>query len=73
MQGYTLVAGIQGQGGTWHCDIIVLLTQNCRANSADDAVRRGQRQVEQSKIKLGIQMDDKMFQAYVLETQVKVV
>ncbi|KAG6337319.1 hypothetical protein ID866_1781 [Astraeus odoratus] len=44
-----------------------------QANSAEDAVRRGQRQVEQSKIKLGMQMDDKMFQAYVLETQVKVV
>ena len=52
-------------------EAIAVLTPTCRANSADDAVRRGQRQVEQSKIKLGIQMDDKMFQAYVLETQVK--
>ncbi|KAG8214549.1 Rapamycin-insensitive companion of mTOR, N-term-domain-containing protein [Butyriboletus roseoflavus] len=41
-----------------------------RANSAEDAVRRGQRQVEQSKIKLGMQMDDKTFQSYLLETQV---
>lgn len=43
-----------------------------RANSAEDAVRRGQRQVEQSKIKLGMQMDDKMFQACVLETQIMI-
>ncbi|KAI6145691.1 Rapamycin-insensitive companion of mTOR, N-term-domain-containing protein [Pisolithus thermaeus] len=43
-----------------------------RANSAEDAVRRGQRQVEQNKIKLGMQMDDKMFQACVLETQIMI-
>ena len=41
-----------------------------RANSAEDAVRRGQRQVEQSKIKIGMQMDDKTFQSCLLETQV---
>ena len=33
-------------------------------------MRRGQRQVEQVKIKLGMQMDDKMFQATLLETNV---
>ena len=42
----------------------------CRANSAEDAVRRGQRQVEQVKIKMGMQMDDKTFQSALLETQV---
>ena len=41
-----------------------------RANSAEDAVRRGQRQVEQVKLKIGIQMDDKTFQSSLLETQV---
>ncbi|KAF8133736.1 Rapamycin-insensitive companion of mTOR, N-term-domain-containing protein [Boletus edulis] len=41
-----------------------------RANSAEDAVRRGQRQVEQSKIKMGMQMDDKTFQSCLIETQV---
>lgn len=41
-----------------------------RANSAEDAVRRGQRQVEQVKIKMGMQMDDKTFQSALLETQV---
>ncbi|KAH7885334.1 Rapamycin-insensitive companion of mTOR, N-term-domain-containing protein [Phlebopus sp. FC_14] len=41
-----------------------------RANSSEDAVRRGQRQVEQSKIKIGMQMDDKTFQSSLLETQV---
>ncbi|KDQ62311.1 hypothetical protein JAAARDRAFT_30208 [Jaapia argillacea MUCL 33604] len=41
-----------------------------RANSAEDPVRRGQRQVEQVKIKMGMQMDDKTFQASLLETQV---
>ncbi|KAG1808998.1 Rapamycin-insensitive companion of mTOR, N-term-domain-containing protein [Suillus variegatus] len=41
-----------------------------RANSAEDAVRRGQRQVEQVKIKMGMQMDDKTFQSSLLETQV---
>ncbi|KZT18431.1 hypothetical protein NEOLEDRAFT_1125374 [Neolentinus lepideus HHB14362 ss-1] len=41
-----------------------------RANSGEDAVRRGQRQVEQVKIKIGMQMDDRTFQATLLETQV---
>ncbi|KAI0052718.1 hypothetical protein FA95DRAFT_1553382 [Auriscalpium vulgare] len=41
-----------------------------RANSVEDAIRRGQRQVEQVKIKMGLQMDDKTFQAALLETQV---
>jgi rapamycin-insensitive companion of mTOR len=42
----------------------------CRASSVEDAVRRGQRQVEQVKIKMGMQMDDKTFQSCLLETQV---
>lgn len=42
-----------------------------RANSAEDAVRRGQRQVEQNKVKLAMQMDDKTFQSSLLESQVK--
>ncbi|RDB17886.1 Target of rapamycin complex 2 subunit ste20 [Hypsizygus marmoreus] len=41
-----------------------------RANSVEDAVRRGQRQVEQAKLKLSMQMDDKQFQSWLLETQV---
>ncbi|KAH7915441.1 Rapamycin-insensitive companion of mTOR, middle domain-containing protein [Hygrophoropsis aurantiaca] len=41
-----------------------------RANSAEDAVRRGQKHVEQVKIKMGMQMDDKTFQSSLLETQV---
>jgi hypothetical protein len=41
-----------------------------RANSVEDAVRRGQRQVEQVKVRLGMQMDDRAFQASLLETQV---
>ncbi|KAL0580619.1 hypothetical protein V5O48_001349 [Marasmius crinis-equi] len=41
-----------------------------RSNSVDDAVRRGQRQVEQVKLKMGMQMDDKTFQNSLLETQV---
>ncbi|KAH9950606.1 Rapamycin-insensitive companion of mTOR, N-term-domain-containing protein [Amylocystis lapponica] len=41
-----------------------------RANSVEDAVRRGQRQVEQAKIKMAMQMDDKTFQANLLESQV---
>ncbi|KAH8114744.1 Rapamycin-insensitive companion of mTOR, N-term-domain-containing protein [Phellopilus nigrolimitatus] len=41
-----------------------------RANSVEDHVRRGQRQVEQVKIKLAMQMDDKTFQALIIETQV---
>jgi hypothetical protein len=43
---------------------------NSRAGSTEDAVRRGQRQVEQVKIKMGMQMDDKTFQTSLLETQV---
>ena len=41
-----------------------------RANSVEDAVRRGQRQVEQVKLKMSMQMDDKTFQASLIETQV---
>ncbi|KAI8986238.1 Rapamycin-insensitive companion of mTOR, N-term-domain-containing protein [Trametes punicea] len=41
-----------------------------RANSIEDALRRGQRQVEQAKLKMSMQMDDKAFQALLLETQV---
>ncbi|KAJ2919190.1 hypothetical protein MD484_g1222, partial [Candolleomyces efflorescens] len=41
-----------------------------RANSVEDAVRRGQRQVEQVKLKISMQMDDKTFQAAIVETQV---
>ncbi|TFK40828.1 Rapamycin-insensitive companion of mTOR, N-term-domain-containing protein [Crucibulum laeve] len=41
-----------------------------RANSVEDAVRRGQRQVEQVKLKMSMQMDDRTFQACLLETQV---
>ncbi|KAJ7459908.1 Rapamycin-insensitive companion of mTOR, N-term-domain-containing protein [Mycena latifolia] len=41
-----------------------------RANSAEDAIRRGQRQVEQVKLKMSMQMDDKTFQSSLLETQV---
>ena len=36
----------------------------------EEAVRRGQRHVEQARIKLGMQMDDKAFQASLLESQV---
>ncbi|CAK5284163.1 unnamed protein product, partial [Mycena citricolor] len=41
-----------------------------RANSAEDAIRRGQRQIEQVKLKMSMQMDDKTFQSSLLETQV---
>ncbi|KAG8959078.1 hypothetical protein FRC03_008460 [Tulasnella sp. 419] len=41
-----------------------------RANSVEDSVRRGQRQVEQVKVKLGMQIDDKAFQAIIIETGV---
>ncbi|KAF8578071.1 hypothetical protein K439DRAFT_1395907 [Ramaria rubella] len=40
-----------------------------RANSVE-SVRRGQRQVEQTKIKMGMQIDDKSFQNLLIETQV---
>lgn len=41
-----------------------------RANSVEDAVRRGQRQVEQVKLKMSMQMDDKTFQTSMIDTQV---
>ncbi|KAH9936411.1 Rapamycin-insensitive companion of mTOR, N-term-domain-containing protein [Fomitopsis serialis] len=41
-----------------------------RANSVEDAVRRGQRQVQQDKMKQAMQMDDKAFQAILLDSQV---
>lgn len=34
-------------------------------------MRRGQRQVEQVKLKMNLQMDDKTFQSSLLETQVR--
>jgi len=40
------------------------------ANSVEDVVRRGQRQVEQVKLKMSMQMDDRTFQSCLLETQV---
>ncbi|KAF9004644.1 Rapamycin-insensitive companion of mTOR, N-term-domain-containing protein [Cyathus striatus] len=43
-----------------------------RANSVEDAVRRGQRQVEQVKLKMSMQMDDRTFQSSLLETQVMI-
>ncbi|KIK69496.1 hypothetical protein GYMLUDRAFT_33864 [Collybiopsis luxurians FD-317 M1] len=49
---------------------LIKASSRLRANSVDDAVRRGQRQVEQAKLKVGMQMDDKIFQASLLETQV---
>ncbi|KAG6812566.1 hypothetical protein H0H92_002218 [Tricholoma furcatifolium] len=45
-------------------------TNRPRANSVEDAVRRGQRQVEQVKLKMNMQMDDKTFQSSLLETHV---
>jgi rapamycin-insensitive companion of mTOR len=36
-------------------------------------MRRGQRQVEQAKIKAGMQIDDKSFQAILLEAQVSII
>lgn len=41
-----------------------------RANSVEDHVRRGQRQVEQVRIKLMMQMDDKTFASSMVDTQV---
>ena len=41
-----------------------------RANSVEEAVRRGQRQVEQTRLKMGLQMDDKTFQVLLLDSQV---
>ena len=40
-----------------------------RANS-DDPLRRGQRQVEEARVKLGMQIDDTAFRNLLLETQV---
>ncbi|TFK88497.1 hypothetical protein K466DRAFT_488810 [Polyporus arcularius HHB13444] len=41
-----------------------------RANSVEESVRRGQRAVEQDKLKMKMQMDDKTFQGNLLDTQV---
>ncbi|TIB81103.1 hypothetical protein E3Q22_01432 [Wallemia mellicola] len=43
-----------------------------RSNSLDDPMRRGQRQVEQVKMRIGMQIDDKNFHAMLLESQVLV-
>ncbi|KAH9912683.1 Rapamycin-insensitive companion of mTOR, middle domain-containing protein [Epithele typhae] len=41
-----------------------------RANSVEESIRRGQRAVEQDRMKVRIQVDDRTFQANLLETQV---
>lgn len=41
-----------------------------RSNSLDDPIKRGQRQIESSKIRLGMQIDDSTFRNLLLETQV---
>ncbi|ELU39022.1 ste16 [Rhizoctonia solani AG-1 IA] len=43
-----------------------------RANSVEDTMRRGQRQVERSKIKRGMEIDDRGFQAMLIDTQYQV-
>lgn len=41
-----------------------------RANSIDDPLARGQRQVETAKMRMGMQIDDAHFRNLLLETQV---
>ncbi|SPO40478.1 related to protein ste16 [Pseudozyma flocculosa] len=41
-----------------------------RSNSLDETVRRGQRQVEKTKIRLGMQIDDNQFRSLMVDTQV---
>lgn len=55
----------QGQQATRFKDVT-----RPRANSVEDPVRRGQRQVEQARIKQGMQIDDRSFQAMLLDSQV---
>lgn len=57
------------QGSVWIKELEMISTI-CRANSVEDAVRRGQRQVEKVKLKMSMQMDDKAFQSALLDTQV---
>jgi rapamycin-insensitive companion of mTOR len=52
--------------------MVLHINGELRANSVEDAVRRGQRHVEQVKLKMSMQMDDKTFQASLLETQVRI-
>lgn len=42
-----------------------------RADSVVDPLERGQRQVEQDRIRLGMQMDDRQFQGALVDTQVR--
>ncbi|KAF9452980.1 hypothetical protein P691DRAFT_720833 [Macrolepiota fuliginosa MF-IS2] len=51
-------------------NVATLKNPRPRANSVDDPVRRGQGRVEQVKAKMSMQMDDRTFQATVIETQV---
>jgi hypothetical protein len=53
------------------CSVCVVHVR--RANSVEESVRRGQRQAEQNKLKLGMQIDDKSFQNLLLESQVGLV
>ena len=44
--------------------------RNCRSNSLEDPLKRGQRQVESTKLLLGLSIDDAHFRNLLLETQV---
>ena len=52
-----------------HIHLPVISTSRMKsANSVDDPVRRNQRHVEQVKAKMSMQMDDRTFQATVIDT-----
>lgn len=42
----------------------------CRSDSVHDSLKRGQRQVDFTKLRLGLQIDDANFRNLLLETQV---
>jgi hypothetical protein len=46
------------------------MTYQSSANSTDDSMLRGKRQIEQVKVKMALQLDDRTFQLMLSETQV---
>jgi hypothetical protein len=50
------------------CCLVIVHTDDCR--KMQDSLQRGQRQVQQVKIRLGMQIDDKQFQQMVVDSGV---
>lgn len=64
----SITAAVRGQ----RSNLTEQMPKRTRSYSQSDPVERGQRQVEQDRKKLGMQMDDRQFQSALVDSQVAV-